>query len=85
VIASRDAIERQTGYRCDGCPWRGFTDPIVSDVLEAYGLVGGEGPLALLPEYLPHHLHEGVRVYRRVINAVQSHDAEARRRRRESR
>jgi hypothetical protein len=58
---------------------------VVGDVVEAYGLIGSEGPIALLPDHLPHSVYEGVRLYRRVLNAIQSHDAEMRRRKREQR
>jgi len=68
-----DMIERITGERPATCPWRGFTEPLVADVLKAHSLarVGEHVHLAsLAPLHLPAAVFDGVQVYDRHLNAV---------------
>ncbi len=77
-------IERATGGRPDGCPWRAFEDPFVGEVLRAYrhwkagqlALVWGAAP--------PAALMRGLEVYDAALNAVQAHDIREERKKRDA-
>lgn len=69
-----DGIERVTGKRPMGCPWKAYEDPFVAAVLDAYPhwkerqlhlVWGAEPPLALL---------RGLRAYESALNAIRAHD-----------
>lgn len=67
-------IERVTGKRPMGCPWKAYEDPFVAAVLDAYphwkerqlALVwGNDPPLALM---------RGLRAYESALNAIRASD-----------
>ena len=67
-------IERVTGKRPDGCPWKAYEDPFVAAVLDAYPhwkerqlhlVWGHDPPLALM---------RGLRAYESALNAIRAHD-----------
>lgn len=76
-------IERATGERPDGCPWRAFDDPYVGEVLRAYRWWKA-GQLALRWPDPPVALLIGLEVYDAALNAVQAHDSREERKRRET-
>lgn len=71
-------IEKATGVRPTGCPWRALRDPFVRAVQDAYPWAeSGELRLRWGADP-PHALILGVEVYRRALRATQAHDTERR-------
>jgi len=75
--AALDAIERVCGARPIGCPWRGFTDPEVGEVLALYddARVGDDvhvaSVIALDP---PQHALEGLRHYASAMRRMRANE-----------
>lgn len=80
VTTERADLEAIVGTRIHACPWRGFFDPVVRDVMDAMSW-WETGQLALwLGDDPPNHLVEGVVIFRRALTATREHDrAEAKR------
>ena len=67
-----------TGHLPDTCPWSAFSDPVVQDVVEAYGWEE-QGQLAMWwGSDPPNHLIEGMHVFKRAV--ARTRDAERRER-----
>lgn len=65
-------IERVTGVDARGvCPWRGFSDPAVVQVIRSVRAIGAEGsPALLLLDDPPNHIWEGVLLYREIRDRI---------------
>jgi len=79
ILAS---IERATGSRPHGCPWRAFEDPFVAEVLKAYRWFKANQLSVVWPNP-PAALIRGLEVYDAAVNAVQATDIRDERERRE--
>jgi len=59
------------GARLDTCPWKAFVDPVVRDVLTAYGNATDREGNAILTNIRalnpPAHVWDGVQMYSRVL------------------
>ena len=56
----------------DVCPWRGFTDLDVVEVIKADRAVGPEGsPVMLLYDDPPNRIYEGLLYYRMIRDRIQ--------------
>ena len=72
-----------TGERPDTCPWRAFQEPLVADVLRAYGLFES-GQMALwLGADPPAVLVEAVVFYHASVNRVRADRDERERKKRD--
>ncbi len=65
----RKTIDRMTGDRMDGCPWRAFARPIVSRVIEAIQFEEN-GNLAVAAPDPSHKLVQGIAHYSAVRSRV---------------
>jgi len=73
------AIERDTGVRPDGCPWRALRDPFVGRVVRAHRSWKNGHPIREA------RLLAGVEAYDAALNQIEAADMKADRRERESR
>jgi len=74
-------IEQIAGTRPPGCPWMAYSDPIICEILSAYGsVVGGMGATTalLLPSDPPHVVWQGVNYFRHVSAKVHEHESSLR-------
>lgn len=72
-------MEQMTGQKLTNCPWRGYRDPVVAQVLQAKSMIG-DGPIAALPmDTTPNRVVEGLLAFRRATHAIHNDDAEKRR------
>lgn len=55
------------------CPWRAGVDPVVHDVLDLHALAGDGAPGSVVTESTPHHLVEGLLLFRRTLREAQEH------------
>lgn len=65
-------IENVTGSAPPTCPWQAFRDPVVHDVLAAFGWYSNGQVTAMLGADPPAHLIDGLRVYDAAINATRA-------------
>ena len=74
-----------TGERPDTCPWRSFQEPLVSDVLRAYGLFESGQMAIWLGADPPNVVVEAVVFYHATVNRVRADRDERERKQREMR
>lgn len=87
VVAVHATIERVTGDRPAGCPWRAFESPAVGEVLgllRAASSGMGYSPAAVMPLDPPHVVFEGLLYYLGARDRVQSAIDKARDEKREN-
>lgn len=56
----------------DTCPWRSYGDPVVSAVLDAYGLTDGDNIAPLVQPSTPNVIVQGLLHYRRAAKGVET-------------
>jgi hypothetical protein len=72
-------LERATGERPPGCPWRQLADPFVTAVIRAYRWHKTGELEARCGGSVPNALARGIEIYDAALNGVQSFDIRARR------
>jgi hypothetical protein len=72
VAQVRGAVRTVIGGDCPTCPWRGFTDPVVVDVLDLDAVIGDGAPVTVTVDDPPHHLWQGLLEYRSHMQAARS-------------
>jgi len=72
-------VEAITGGSPPSCPWQAYEDPVICEILAAYGACAtgmGVSTALLLPADPPHLIWQGVNFYRHVSAKVRDHDEE---------
>jgi hypothetical protein len=78
-----DVIQRVTGIKPHTCPWRAYSDPLVTEVMEYVWACDPPNLAAVLPTDAPGILVDGIRAYRMALLATLGEDAKLRRERSE--